>query len=347
MTGIQNQRLAFPAEAHAHIHSLHGIHLHHILHSAGFLRQCDHGRDLLVFQLLDFDLDGILLENFLHQLCDFFRLLLHLFLGLLRRFGLEDIRQVRIDPLELDTLILHLQLRNKRLIDIMCQDHGIHLGSLEHIDILALLLLVRHIIDDLLLLLFFVLPGIFFRLILNDLSFYLLAVLINRSGLFPAVRSAFFRLAVVRVCSFGLRLPAVLIDYLGFHLLTALIDYLGFHLLAVLVNCILSLFCFIGIHLVDFQTLRQCQIDTVQVLEENVIRHLLAELVVFQAAKLDKRADIIPVFLIFFFLGLAHTGQLVSHFFRDIFADLLNKTVILQCASGHIQRQIRTVDHAF
>ena len=33
-----------------------------------------------------------------------------------------------------------------------------------------------------LLLLFFVLPGIFFRLILNDLSFYLLAVLINRSG---------------------------------------------------------------------------------------------------------------------------------------------------------------------
>ena len=43
-------------------------------------------------------------------------------------------------------------------------------------------------------------------------------------------RSAFFRLAVVRVCSFGLRLPAVLINYLRFHLLAVLIDYLRLHL---------------------------------------------------------------------------------------------------------------------
>jgi len=84
----------------------------------------------------------------------------------------------------------------------------------------------------------------------------------------------------------------------------------------------------------------------IQVLKEDGVLHLVAEFLVLQASELDERADAVPVFLIVFSLGLAHTGQLVCHLLGNIIRDLINKSVILQCASGHVQRQIRAVDHA-
>ena len=50
----------------------------------------------------------------------------------------------------------------------------------------------------------------------------------------------------------------------------------------------------------------------IQVLEQNIIAHLLTEFFIFQAAEFDKRTDVIPVFLIVFFICLAHSGKLVK-----------------------------------
>ena len=63
----------------------------------------------------------------------------------------------------------------------MGQDHSIHLGSLEHIDVLALLLFIRYIVDGLFLLLFLsiLLRSLIFRFIPYDLSFYLVAVSVS------------------------------------------------------------------------------------------------------------------------------------------------------------------------
>ena len=128
----------------------------------------------------------------------------------------------------------------------------------------------------------------------------------------------------------------------------ALVHDFGFHLVAVYILCrflLLTVFLISGIDRFHFQTLRQALVLAFQVLEQDVIRHLLAELVIFQAAVLDERIDVIPVFLVLFTLGLAHTGQLVCHLLGDVVADLLNETIVLQCGTGYVQRQIRTVDH--
>ena len=86
-------------------------------------------------------------------------------------------------------------------------------------------------------------------------------------------------------------------------------------------------------------------IENLEDTQKNIIIHFLAVLVIFQAAELDKGTNIIPIFLVFFFFCPAHTGQLISHFLGNVLGNLLYKTVILQRTSGHIQRQIRTVDH--
>ena len=52
MAGIQHQGFPFTAE-HAHIHAVHGIHLHHILHSSALLGNCEYRRNLFIFQLFD------------------------------------------------------------------------------------------------------------------------------------------------------------------------------------------------------------------------------------------------------------------------------------------------------
>src|SRR5699024_10360496 len=56
--------------------------------------------------------------------------------------------------------------------------------------------------------------------------------------------------------------------------------------------------------------------------------------------------DIIPVFFISFTVSLAHYCQLVRYLLGNILRYLLYKSIILQRASGHVQRQIRTVDDA-
>ena len=178
MVGIQDQGLALAAES-THIHAGHGVHLHHILHTSALFGQRDHRRDLLVLQLLYLDRDLVILQSLLHQLADTLSLLFHLFFSLLGSLGLQGIGHIRIDTLELDSLVLLLQLGDEGLIDIVGQDHSIHLGSLEHIDVLALLLFIRYIVDDLLLLLFLgiLLGSIGFRLVLYYFGFYLVAVL--------------------------------------------------------------------------------------------------------------------------------------------------------------------------
>ena len=99
--------------------------------------------------------------------------------------------------------------------------------------------------------------------------------------------------------------------------------------------------------LVCLNTVFQSQILVVQILKENIIIHLICKFAVFDAAKFDKWVDIIPIFFIIFSCCLTHTSELVCNFLADIIRNLLYKSIILQRASGYVQRQIRTVDHTF
>ncbi len=54
---------------------------------------------------------------------------------------------------------------------------------------------------------------------------------------------------------------------------------------------------------------RQGQVLAVQILEQDIVVHLLAELVILQTAKLDERTDVIPVLVILLLLSLAHTRR--------------------------------------
>ena len=60
MICIENQCFALFSEF-THIHSGHGIHLHHILHSAALLGKGYHGSDFSVFQLLHLNSDLVFL----------------------------------------------------------------------------------------------------------------------------------------------------------------------------------------------------------------------------------------------------------------------------------------------
>ena len=190
----------------------------------------------------------------------------------------------------------------------MGQDDGIHFVVPEHLDILSLLLFVSDIVDNL----------------FCGISFF--------RGM------PFFHIFLRGILT-------VLTGIIGYHF--------GFYLLAVFVYGAAAFLCFfrliravilLTVKRLHFQALRQSQILAVQVLEQDIVIHTLAELVVLQAAELDEGADIIPVFLVFFLLRLAHAGKLVRHLLGDIFGNLLHKAVILQRASGHIQRQVRAVD---
>ena len=169
------------------------------------------------------------------------------------------IGQFCIDSLEPHMLISLLQLCDERRINVVGQNHCIQSFFLEHVDILALLLFIRYIVDGCL------------HILCNGvcilvLIFFILIRLYNRA--------------------------------------------------AVLLN-----------------TFFECQIVVIQILEEDIVCHLLTELIIFQAAKLDERTDIIPVFFISFLISLAHSGQFVCHFLGNVFCDLLYKSIILQCTS--------------
>ena len=83
----------------------------------------------------------------------------------------------------------------------------------------------------------------------------------------------------------------------------------------------------------------------IQVFEQDRILHLVTELLILQAAKLDEWADAVPVFLVVFSLGLAHTGQLVCNLLGNLICNLIHESIILQRTSGYVQRQIRAVDN--
>ena len=65
---IQSQSLVCGEHAHVHgAHAVHGVHLHHILHTSSFLGEGDNGRDVLIFQLLDFDCQLVVVQCFLED----------------------------------------------------------------------------------------------------------------------------------------------------------------------------------------------------------------------------------------------------------------------------------------
>ena len=107
----------------------------------------------------------------------------------------------------------------------------------------------------------------------------------------------------------------------------------------------IGLLCgFVDVTLLDLEALRQGEELTVDVLEEDVIGHLLTELVVAEAAILDEWCDIVPVLLVVLTIGLAEAGELISDLLRDVILDLLYEAVVLELGSRYVQRQIRTVD---
>ena len=79
--------------------------------------------------------------------------------------------------------------------------------------------------------------------------------------------------------------------------------------------------------------LRQGNELIVQILKDDKILHLLLEFLILQAAKLDEWTDIIPVFLVILAVNFVHTGQLVRNLLGNVVRNLLNKAIVLQCAS--------------
>ena len=176
-----------------------------------------------------------------------------------------------IDSLEFYIVMLLLQIGNECRINIMCQDHCILPLLFEHIDVLTLLLFIRHV---------------------ENISLWCL-----------------FRLFWIR--------------------------------------CLLCLCLFCCFSAIGLDTVFQSEIFVVKILKQHRIFYFFSEFFIFQTSKLDKRTDIIPVFFIIFSVCFEHTVQFVCNLLRNIVCNFCYKSIILQCTSGYIQRQIRTVDHTF
>ena len=91
------------------------------------------------------------------------------------------------------------------------------------------------------------------------------------------------------------------------------------------------------------QVFLQREIFPVDVLEEHVVLDMLVKFFVLQAAILQERIDVIPVFFKILALCLAHADKLVRDFLGDIVGHLLDEPVILKCRTGYVQREIRAV----
>ena len=123
---------------------------------------------------------------------------------------------------------------------------------------------------------------------------------------------------------------------ISFDLFAVLVDNFRLDLLAILISCGLCGFLLIfglGIDPVDVESLRGGQVLAVQILEQDVVGHPCAELVVLEAAVLDEGADVIPVLVVVLFIGLAHAGELIRNLLCDVIADLLREAVVLERAS--------------
>ena len=96
--------------------------------------------------------------------------------------------------------------------------------------------------------------------------------------------------------------------------------------------------------LVLIQAVLKGQVFALQVLVQDEISHLFGKLLILDISELDKGCNVVPIFLIIFPVCLAHARQLVRYLLCDVIGYLLHKSIILQSASGHVKRQIRTVD---
>ena len=256
MVGVQRQ--CDLAAKHGCIHACHAVHSHHLLHTAALLGQGDHGSHLVVFQFLHFHVQLVIFHNFAECLHKSVRCLLESLFVLFFYFLFCIVRNVRVNALELQVRVSLLKLGDERRVDVVVQDHRILPLVFKHVNVLALLLLVRYIVD-------------------GGLGLFLLL----------------------------LALLWLLFFLLGVDELTAV--------------CLHALF--------------QRHVFVIQVLEEDIVHHLVAEFLVLQAAELDERADVIPVFLVVLLVSLAHAAQLVGNLLGNVVCDLVNKSIVLQRAS--------------
>ena len=157
---------------HRRIHSVHIVHLHHILHPAIFFGECDHRRNIYILQLLYLNLQLVIVQCFSEQGCQCIGLTLQFFF---RYLFLHGICYICINTLEFNLLILSFQMADKRIINVILQNNCVHLLLTEHIDILALLYHVGHIVDRCLRSFFLFTVGLFicllFRLFFCLVSF--------------------------------------------------------------------------------------------------------------------------------------------------------------------------------
>ena len=120
-----------------------------------------HGGDILIFQLLYLDFQLIFAQSLAEELSQCIGFLFQLVCG---NLFLEIVRYVGIDSLEMNVffLFLTLDMGDKSGIDVVFQDNGVHALLPEHVDVLALLDLIGHMVDRGLrfLLVLFLLSGI-------------------------------------------------------------------------------------------------------------------------------------------------------------------------------------------
>ena len=88
-------------------------------------------------------------------------------------------------------------------------------------------------------------------------------------------------------------------------------------------SLLLGVLCRSFFFLILVDAVLKSQIFSVDVLEQNIVHHLLGEFLVLDASVFDEWVDIIPVFLVILTVGFAHAGELVSEFcsaLRDTFS---------------------------
>ena len=261
IVGVQHKRYLGLELVHA---DSHAVHLHHILHTAVFFGKRDDRSHTGVLQLVDLHVELVVRKHAAEQRGQRIGLALQLI-----RIGLlfECLGDVRINTHELAGVIVLLKLRDERLIDVVCHNQRVHAGLLEHVDVLALLTLVGHVVNNL-------------------LGRFLLLLGIGNRGIGRLVRIRLV-LRSLRCCSL-------------------------------------------------FKIFRKRDVLALEVLIDDEVLHLVAELHVLQAAELDERTDVIPTLFVGLALGLVHAGQFVGNLLCDVIADLLNETVVLQGAARHI-----------
>ena len=204
MICIQYQ--CFLTAEHVRIHSIHVIHLHHILHTAALFRKSNHCRNAFILQILYMNLQFIFLQVLAEQLCQFF----HCFL-ISSSFAFQFFSQVCINSLELDILMFLLQAGDKGTVNIMLQDHCILACFLKHIDILALLNFICHVEDNSLFRFFF----LCFILILFCCSVFFLFFSLSFCCLFLILLDAVFQCEIFAVKVFEEYIISHLLSKLG------------------------------------------------------------------------------------------------------------------------------------